>query len=141
MAVLGFNITRIELRKEPSAIPQGQVEVRLTPKIEDVRLGEMVTPTGKINGVEIVFTYEIAYNPDIAHGVVEGKVLYLPPQKDKVDEIIDLWENEKQIDSIAFAETINFLTVELSPVLMILAKELRLPYHVPLPRVEVRTQG
>ncbi|WP_457752274.1 hypothetical protein [Thermococcus sp.] len=141
MAVLGFNITRIELKKEPSAIPQGQVEVKLTPKIEDVRLGEMITPTGKINGVEIVFKYEIAYNPDIAQGVVEGKVLYLPPQKDKIDEIIDMWEKEKQIESVMFAEAINFLTVELTPALMILAKELRLPYHVPLPRVEVRTQG
>ncbi|MCD6372102.1 MAG: hypothetical protein J7L37_00905 [Thermococcus sp.] len=140
MVVLGFNITRIELKKETSGIPQGQVEVRISPKINDVRLGEMVTPTGKINGVEIVFTYEIAYNPEIAHGVVEGKVLYLPPQKEKVDEIIDNWEKEKQIDSMAFAETVNFLTMELSPVLMVLAKELRLPYHVPLPRVEVRTQ-
>jgi len=141
MAVLGFNITRIELKKEPSAIPQGQVEVKLTPKIEEVRLGEMITPTGKINGVEIVFKYEIAYNPDIAQGIVEGMVLYLPPQKERIDEIIDMWEKEKQIDSVMFAEVVNFLTMELTPVLMVLAKELRLPYHVPLPRVEVRTQG
>jgi len=138
MPVLGFNITKMELTKEPSAVPQGEVEVQLTPQIQEVRLGEMITPTGKINGVEVVFAYEIHYNPKIAEGVVEGRILYLPNQKEQIDEYLNLWEDDRKVDPMMFAEIVNFLTVELSPAIMIMAKEMRLPYHVPLPRVELR---
>lgn len=103
----------------------------------------MRTPTGgKINGIEILFRYEIDYNPPkIAQGAIEGAILYLPPpQKEKIDEILNLWEEEKKMDSMTFAEVVNFITKEISPVLMMMAKEMRLPYHVPLPRVEVRRQ-
>ncbi|MDI3475610.1 MAG: hypothetical protein PWQ79_2255 [Thermococcaceae archaeon] len=141
MPVLGFNITKIEVEKELAGIPQGQVEVRVTPRVDDVRLGEIMTPNGKVNGVEIVFSFEVTYSPTIGRGLVRGMVLYLPPQRERVDEIIDLWENEKKIDSMAFAEVVNFLMVELSPVLMVVAKEMRLPYHVALPRVEVRGEN
>lgn len=140
MPVLGFNVTKIELEKVTLAVPQGQIEVKLSPKVREMRLGEMRTPTGKINGIEILFRYEIDYNPKIAQGAIEGAILYLPPQKEKIDEILNLWEEEKKMDSMTFAEVVNFITKEISPVLMMMAKEMRLPYHVPLPRVEVRRQ-
>ena len=140
MPVLGFNITKIEMEKVSLAPVQGQIEVRLSPNVRDMRLGEIRTPTGKMNGIEILFRYEIDYNPKIARGAVEGAVLYLPPQKDKMDEILNLWEEEKKMDSVTFAEVVNFITKEVSPILMILSKEMRLPYHVPLPRVEVKPQ-
>ncbi|ASJ04974.1 hypothetical protein [Thermococcus barossii] len=140
MPVLGFNITKIELEKVTLAVPQGQIEVRLSPKVKEMRLGEIRTPTGKMNGVEILFRYEIDYNPRIAQGAIEGAILYLPPQKDKMDEILNLWEDEKKIDSLTFAEVVNFITKEVSPILMLMAKEMRLPYHIPLPRVEVKPQ-
>ncbi|ASI99598.1 hypothetical protein [Thermococcus celer] len=140
MPVLGFNVTKIELEKVTLAVPQGQIEVKLSPKVKEMRLGEMRTPTGKINGIEILFRYEIDYNPKIAQGAIEGAILYLPPQKEKIDEILNLWEEEKKMDSMTFAEVVNFITKEISPVLMMMAKEMRLPYHVPLPRVEVRRQ-
>ena len=140
MPVLGFNITKIEVEKVSLAPVQGQIEVRLSPKVKEMRLGEIRTPTGKMNGIEILFRYEIEYNPKIAQGAVEGAVLYLPPQKDKIDEILNLWENEKKVDALAFAEVVNFITREISPIIMLLSKEMRLPYHVPLPRVEVKSQ-
>ncbi|WP_297463171.1 hypothetical protein [Thermococcus sp.] len=140
MPVLGFNITKVEVEKLSLAPVQGQIEVRLTPKVREMRLGEIRTPTGKMNGVEILFSYEIDYNPQIARGVIEGAILYLPPQKEKIDEILNLWEDEKKIDPITFAEVVNFITKEVSPLLMLLAKEMRLPYHIPIPRVEVKSQ-
>ncbi|NJE60222.1 hypothetical protein [Thermococcus sp. 21S7] len=141
MPVMGFNITRIGMEKVAQAVPVGQIEVRLTPQVTEVRLGELRTPTGKMNGVEVLFKYTISYNPKIAEGFVEGAVLYLPPQKEKIDEILGIWEDEKKVDSLMFAEVVNFITKEVSPILMLLAKEMRLPYHVPLPRVEVQQKG
>ena len=140
MPVLGFNITKIEMEKEAIAVPGGQIEVRLSPKVKEMRLGEMRTPTGKINGIEILFRYEIEYNPRIAQGAIEGAILYLPPQKEKIDEILNLWEDDKKMDPVTFAEVVNFITKEVSPILMMLSKEMRLPYHIPIPRVEVKSQ-
>ena len=140
MPVLGFNVTKIELERVTLSVPQGQIEVRLSPKVKEMRLGEIRTPTGKMNGIEILFRYEIDYNPKIAQGAIEGVILYIPPQKDKMDEILNVWEEEKKIDSLTFAEVVNFITKEVSPILMLMAKEMRLPYHVPLPRVEVKPQ-
>ena len=139
MLVLGFNITKIEMEKVALAVPGGQIEVRLSPKVKEMRLGEMRTPTGKINGIEILFRYEIEYNPKIANGVIEGAILYLPPQKEKIDEILNLWEDDKKMDPVTFAEVVNFITKEVSPILMMLSKEMRLPYHIPIPRVEVKS--
>ncbi|NJE29579.1 hypothetical protein E3E38_00730 [Thermococcus sp. 18S1] len=139
MPVLGFNITKVEMERVSLSVPGGQIEVRLSPKVKEMRLGEIRTPTGKLNGIEILFRYEIDYNPKIADGAIEGVILYLPPQKEKIDEILNLWEDEKKIDPITFAEVVNFITKEISPMLMLLAKEMRLPYHIPIPRVEVKS--
>ncbi len=141
MPVLGFNITKIEMGKEGVGTVSGQVEVRLSPRVTEMRLGEIRTPTGKMNGIEVLFRYEIEYNPRIAAGAIEGVILYVPSQKDKIDEILNLWEDEKKIESLTFAEIVNFITKEVSPLLMIMAKEMRLPYHVPIPRVEVKSQS
>jgi len=140
MPVVGFNLTKIELEKVTLTVPSGRIEVKLSPQVKDMRLGEIRTPTGKTNGVEMIFRYEIDYNPKIAGGAIEGVLLYLPPRKEMVDEILDLWENEKKMDPSTFAEVVNFITKEVSPVLMMMAKEMRLPYHLPIPRVEVREQ-
>jgi len=140
MPVLGFNITKIEMEKTATTIPGGQIQVKLSPRINDMRLGEIRTPTGKMNGVEIVFRYEVEYDPKVAQAAVEGLILYLPPQKERIDEILNLWEDEKKLDPVTFAEVVNFVTTEISPVLMILAKEMRLPYHIPIPRVELKKE-
>lgn len=138
--MLGFNITKVEMEKASTTIPGGQIQVRLSPRVNEMRLGEIRTPTGKMNGVEILFRYEVEYDPRIARAGVEGALLYLPPQKDRIDEILNLWEDEKKIDPVTFAEIVNFITTEVSPMLMVLAKEMRLPYHIPVPRVELKTE-
>ncbi|AMQ17738.1 hypothetical protein [Thermococcus peptonophilus] len=140
MPVVAHNLTKVEVEKLAVSIPTGQIQVNLSPKIEDLRLGEVRTPTGKINGVEVVFSFEVTYQPEIARAVIKGMLMYLPPKKEMIDEILNLWEEEKKVNSVLFVEVTNFLTSELSPLLMIISKEMRLPYHIPLPRAQLRTQ-
>ncbi|WP_457753556.1 hypothetical protein [Thermococcus sp.] len=136
MPVLGINITKIQIEKKGGVI--GRVEVNLSPQIKEVRLGELRMPTGKVNGIEILFEYKINYRPEVASAVVEGMVFYLPPQKEQIDEILDLWEKEKKVRPEVFAEVVNFITNEISPFLMIAAKDMKIPYHIPLPRVALK---
>ncbi|GAB6135132.1 hypothetical protein [Thermococcus henrietii] len=140
MPVLGYNITKVEMEKNAQNVPPGEIEVKISPRVRELRLGEIRTPTGKVNGIEVLFTYEVSYNPQIAKAVVEGALMYLPPQKEKIDEILNTWEDEKKVDSLLFVEVVNFLSIELTPMLAVIAKEMRLPYHVPIPRAELRTQ-
>ncbi|WP_054841169.1 hypothetical protein [Thermococcus peptonophilus] len=142
MPVVAHNLTKVEVEKLAVSIPTGQIQVNLSPKIEDLRLGgEVRTPTGKINGVEVVFSFEVTYQPEIARAVIKGDVnVPSPPKKEMIDEILNLWEEEKKVNSVLFVEVTNFLTSELSPLLMIISKEMRLPYHIPLPRAQLRTQ-
>ena len=140
MPVLAHNITKVEMEKLTVNVPVGQIEVKLSPKIEELRLGEIRTPTGKINGIEVLFEFLVEYNPQIARALVKGAILYLPPNKERIDEILTAWEDEKKLDSVLFVEVVNFLSTELTPMLLLLAKEMRLPYHVPIPRAELRTQ-
>ncbi len=137
MSILGMNIKKIEFEKTASGAVGGKIEVNLSPKIKEMRLGELKTPTGKINGIEILFEYNIRYNPEIARAVITGEVFYVPPQRDKIDALLDVWEKEKKMDPLMFAEVVNSITHEITPLMMAIAKEMRLPYHVPLPRVQV----
>jgi len=136
MPVLGINITKIEIEKKGGVI--GRVEVNLSPQIEEVRLGEIRMPTGKVNGLEVLFEYKINYRPEIANAVVKGMVFYLPPQKEQIDEVLDLWEKEKKVRPEMFAEIVNFITNEITPLLMVAAKDMKIPYHIPLPRVALK---
>jgi len=140
MPVIGYNVQGVSFEKKVMAIPSGQIEVKISPTITELRLGEMMTPNGKISGIEVLFNFEVEYKPDIAKASVKGALLYIPPQRERVDDILSAWEDEKKIDPVLMVEVANFLTTELSPMLMVIAKEMRLPYHLPLPRAELRTQ-
>ncbi|RLF75186.1 hypothetical protein DRN51_04470 [Thermococci archaeon] len=136
MPVLGVNITKVEIEKQGGVA--GKVEINLSPKVEEVRLGEIKTPSGKVNGIEALFTYQIGYKPEIARASISGAVFYLPPQKEKIDEILDGWEKEKRIPPEMFAEIVNFITNEITPLIMVVSKEMRIPYPIPLPRVSIK---
>lgn len=139
MPIMGINITKLSIEKGNPPVPQ--VEVDLTPKVTGIRLGEMRTPTGKLNGIEVLFEYGVTYKPDVAKASIEGVIFYLPRNRDDVDRILDEWENEKKLDPNMFAEVVNAVTMEAMPLLMLLSKELRLPYPIPVPRVNVTAKA
>lgn len=138
MPVIGINITKVEFEKRGLPPVGGRIEVNLTPKVRDMRLGEIRTPTGKTHGVEVLFKYEITYRPEIAEGLLEGAVMYLPQRKEDVDAILDTWENERKVKPEVFAEVVNFVTHAVTPMLFVIAKEMGLPYHIPLPMVGIK---
>ncbi|MDK2869667.1 MAG: hypothetical protein PWP39_902 [Pyrococcus sp.] len=136
MAILGHNIIRIEFEKNP--IPGGQVEVSLNPKIEELRLGEINLPNGKVKGIEVELTYNITYSPEVGKGTIKMIVFYLPRNREDVDKILDNWENEKKLPGELVAEVVNFANNLLIPFAMMITKEMGMPSPIPIPRVVVR---
>ena len=45
---------------------------------------------------------------------------------------------EKRIPPEMFAEIVNFITNEITPLIMVVSKEMRIPYPIPLPRVSIK---
>ncbi|MFA4646287.1 hypothetical protein P8X24_03300 [Pyrococcus kukulkanii] len=138
MPILGHNIIRIEIEKLTMA--GGKVEVSINPKIEELRLGELQLPTGRVKGIEVVVDYRINYSPEIAKVSVKLLVFYVPRVKEDIDKILDEWEEKKQLPGELVAEVVNFTTSELMPLMMSISKEMRIPYPIPLPRVVVRQE-
>ncbi|AMM54258.1 hypothetical protein [Pyrococcus kukulkanii] len=138
MPILGHNIVRIEVEKVQSG--SGKVEVSINPKIEELRLGELQLPTGRVKGIEVIVNYIINYSPEIAKASVRLLVFYVPRVKEDIDKILDEWEEKKQLPGELVAEVVNFTTSELMPLMMMISKEMRIPYPIPLPRVVVRQE-
>ncbi|MFA4668341.1 hypothetical protein QDY65_07460 [Pyrococcus kukulkanii] len=138
MPILGHNIVRIEVEKVQSG--SGKVEVSINPKIEELRLGELQLPTGRVKGIEVIVNYIINYSPEIAKASIRLLVFYVPRVKEDIDKILDEWEEKKQLPGELVAEVVNFTTSELMPLMMMISKEMRIPYPIPLPRVVVRQE-
>jgi len=140
MPILGVNVKEISFEKK-DVLPTGpQIQVNLTPKIEEIREAQISTPTGNIRGIEVLFTYELKYNPEIASGKVSGGLFYLPINHDQMEGILKTWREEKRVDPMVFTEIVNFLTHELAPTLMLISKQMGLPYPFPLPLVQFQVE-
>jgi len=134
--ILGHNILKIEFEKLQTL--GGKIEVSLRPTIRNLRLGEMHLPSGKVKGIEVDVDYIITYSPEVARASIKVRVFYVPRNKEDIDNILDEWEDRKVLPGELVAEVVNFTTSELMPIAMYIAKEMRIPYPVPLPRAVVR---
>ncbi|ASJ15646.1 hypothetical protein A3L04_00420 [Thermococcus chitonophagus] len=138
MPILGHNIVKIEVEKFSAT--GGKVEVSINPKIENLRLGELQLPTGRVKGIEVEVSYMVNYTPEVAKSVVRLILFYVPRAKEEIDKILDEWEDKKQLPGELVAEVVNFTTSELMPLMMMLSKEMRIPYPIPIPRVVVKQE-
>ncbi|CAB48929.1 hypothetical protein [Pyrococcus abyssi] len=136
MPILGHDMLRVEFEK--LKIGGGRIEVSLRPTIENLRLGEMPLPSGRVKGIEVDVRYDVLYSPEVARASIKLRVFYVPRDKEKIDEILDEWEEKKVLPGELVAEVVNYTTSELMPLMMHLAKEMRIPYPVPLPRAVVK---
>ncbi|AEC51725.1 hypothetical protein PNA2_0809 [Pyrococcus sp. NA2] len=136
MPILGHNILKVEFEK--LQVVGGNIEVSLRPTIENLRLGEIHLPSGKVKGIEVEVDYRITYSPEVAKVSIKVRVFYVPRNKQDIDKILDEWEEKKVLPGELVAEVVNFTTSELIPIAMYVAKEMRIPYPVPLPRAVVR---
>jgi len=140
MPILGVNIKEISFEKK-DVLPSGpQIQVNLTPQIEEVREAQISTPTGNIRGIEVLFAYELKYNPEIATGKVKGGLFYLPVNHEQMEGMLRMWKEERKVEPMVFTEIVNFLTHELAPVLMLVSKQMGLPYPFPLPLVQLQIE-
>lgn len=132
MKLIGFNFTKISIErinqiKEPPKI-NTSINIPQIKEIESELFKSKETP------LEINFTYNIDYNPDIAKISFEGNLIILTNSKDS-KELIKDWKSKKI--SNEFRTTIFNIILKKANIKAIqLEEELNLPTHFQLPSLK-----
>jgi hypothetical protein len=133
MALVGFHYTKMMIEKKKAAA--GKINVSNNIVIADVKEAKLNMGDAKQKGVEFSFKFTTKYTPDVANIDLEGAVVFLGADT-KVKEILDKWEKEKKITKEVLEEVYNHLLGKCNVEALILAKEMNLPPHIPLPKVK-----
>lgn len=131
MQVIGFNIEKIEAEKNIQEIKEVRVKYNTNIKkvaIEELNIGK------KQEVLKVNFEFKVEYDPNIGSIFFSGHILILEDPK-KARSIVDEWEKEKSTTSQFSLQMINIVLVRANIKALIMAQELNLPPHIPLPRV------
>jgi hypothetical protein len=132
MTVRSFEINSIEVRRYS----------RLDEKLQNVKIDQNSTVTLIVpkneEEVEVDFRFTIVYgNGGIGNMRIEGKLLF----QCKAQEIARQWNSTHNMPDGMASEIHTFVMGNCITEAVVLARDVRLPPPIPLPRVEVGKQG
>ena len=129
MAIVGFNFTKINA--ERTAIAQGKLNVSNNVALKDVEESKM--PFGKAKALKLTFSFNVNYEPKIGQIVLEGEILYLV---DNADKIIEDWKKNKKIPNDLMTEVMNHILTKANIEALLISKEMGMPPPIMLPKVQ-----
>lgn len=132
MPVMGIDVTKMEFERLKNR--GNKVNVDHSPSIESVEKSKVNSPSGQVNALRMKFKYEVNFEPEIGKGLLEGSVIY-KPEKQEIDEIVERWEEEKEIKGDIFMKVVNPIIDKAMPSVFTICNDLNLPSPVPLPRI------
>jgi hypothetical protein len=134
MAIVGFEFTKINVRKQETA--QGKINISNSIGIVDIKQNDLQVGKTKQNGIKFVFDYKSVYEPNFARIELGGTILYLTDEKNAKD-IIGEWEMQKKIKKEVAEQMINYILTRCNIQSIILSNTVNLPPPVPMPKVNV----
>lgn len=133
MAVIGFHFTKMLAEKKKS--PTGKISVNNSVVLSSVKEAKVSLGGSKQKGIEFNFNYKTAYEPEVANIQLDGAIVFLGPDA-KIKETLTKWEKDKKLPEDVLQEVYNHLLEKCSVEVLILARDMQLPPHVPLPKVK-----
>lgn len=129
MKLLGFNFTKIKAEKTQNKFE----ELKISNKIDILDIKEETQDLIKTddNLVSIDFSYELAYEEDIAKIFLEGTLL-LGLDKKLFDEVIKEWKNKETPEEFRF-NVLNIVLRRSTLKVLELENELNIPFHIQFP--------
>ena len=129
MRVIGFNFTKISIEKlkEITEIPKVKTEINI-PEIKGVKSTILKT---KEEIIEAKFEYIVNYEPESAKVNIEGRALLSVDPKVAKD-ILKQWKKKKMPEEFRML-LFNVVMRKSALKALLLADELNLPLHTPLP--------
>jgi hypothetical protein len=134
MAIIGFYFSRITAEKKKT--PAGKISVNNNVILTSVKEAKINLGKQKQNGIEFKFNYTSTYDPEIATIILEG-VVVITGKEDKVKEALVSWEKDKKLPPEILSEVYNYLLEKCTVETLIIGRDMQLPPHVPLPKMNV----
>jgi len=137
MRIIGLNFTKISA--ERFKIIDG--EMQISSNIEFESIDEEDVPVLEGDVLSFSFKYSLSYDPSYSLIEFKGKILVIIDEKDKLTkkEIIKGW-GKKEINNELRLGLLNFIMVKGNVRALQFEEDLNLPYHLPMPKLEIKTE-
>lgn len=132
MAILNFRLTRVTGEKRDKL--SKNTKVKANSAIVSVK---KESSEGVGEYLQVNFRYEVKYEPEIGEIVLEGNLWYAHP---KLNEYAEEGKDKIQLKNEAVQEISTSIVRESLLESLDIAKKLRLPLPINLPRVEIKSK-
>lgn len=131
MAVLAFNITRIDAHKKKDF--SNKLDISSDLKITKVSEERVVLDKAQA-ALRFDFNFSVKYIPEVADINLGGYILYMEGEQ-KAKEILDKWNKTKTLEPDLMEKLFNSILMRCNIKTLLLTQELNLPPHIRLPMV------
>ena len=133
MPIVGFNFSNISVKKNKPV--EGNVQVKSDVSITGLKEEKLPTGKNKADGLRIDFKLAIIYEPEIGNLTLEGFIFYMDDPK-TLKDILKNYKKDKNLPVELTTQIINAVLTRATIKALMLAQEVNLPPHVPLPSVK-----
>ncbi len=130
MKIIGFNIHKLSIERKNLA--SGEIKLQNKLDISDITTEEV--PISKSPALKFEFSFEINYEPKIAHLEITGSVLALDDDNEG-KEILKQWKAKKEYSHDSKIAILNFIMSKCNLKALQMEDELGLPLHLPFPKI------
>jgi len=134
MTIVGFNYEKLSVEKKEEEVKKGSdFKVTYNVSIKDMQDYE-IKLQDKQKALKFTFEFSIKYTPQIGSLDMGGSIIYTE-DKNKIKEIKEHWEEKKDVPDEIKAQLINLIFRRSNIKALLLAQEVNLPPHIPMPKI------
>jgi len=134
MAIVGFNYEKLNVEKNQKVIKKGgEFKVKYNVAIKEMEEFDLKMQD-KQKALKFNFDFSIVYDPKIGSMVLGGNLIYTDSD-DKIKEVRKHWEKNKDVPNDIKSTLINTIFRRSAVKALVLAQDVGLPSHIPLPRL------
>jgi len=135
--IVNFLLEKVSVEKKKDIV--GNVEVKNNAKITDLKEQTIEALGNKQSAVNVHFSFNITYEPNVASIQIEGKIIDVMDEKDK-KELLATWKKEEKIDPKYSSNWMNLILSRCNVKALSLGSDVNLPPHIPFPRLAKKGQ-
>lgn len=132
-AILGLNIVKISAERKKNT--GGPIEITTQPSIVDVSEIKLPGLAKDMSALNINFTFNSAFKPEVGSITIEGSILY---KAEKPEEFIKEWKKNKALPPIDGTILLNHILSKVSIIGLYISDLLQLPPIIGLPKIEAK---
>ncbi len=131
MPIIGLNYKKISAERKSATKPN--MKINTGPEITSIKKSKLQGLDNEIDVLTVGFKFKSEIEPQIAAIEIEGSIVY---KTDKTDEILKLWDKNKEVPSYAHIELINHIFKKTGILALQISDIMQLPPVISMPKLE-----